>query len=225
MAIGATTRLLPDGNSSDNTGGIPTGDERICESEGVRNPALIVTAALGITLAVALPGCGTQEPSVKAPTYPELKAKLAGSPAPLAATHRLMGQVVQGGSESLNRTIASVRGYPVVINAWASWCGPCRYEFPLLGQASLARGKEVAFLGVASRDQPSAAADFLKRNPVGYPSWADPDGKVSQSIGVGVGLPATVFYDRSGRRSYIHQGPYESVKDLEADIERYANGP
>ncbi|MEI6446912.1 MAG: TlpA disulfide reductase family protein [Actinomycetes bacterium] len=191
----------------------------------MRKPALIVTAALGIALAGALPGCGSQEQSVKAPTYPELRAKLAGSPAPLAATHRQMGKVLEGGSDSLKRAIASLRGYPVVINAWASWCGPCRYEFPLLGQASLARGKEVAFLGVASRDQASSAASFLKRNPVGYPSWADPDGKVSQSIGVGVGLPATVFYDRTGRRSYIHQGPYDSVKDLEADIERYANGP
>jgi peroxiredoxin len=91
----------------------------------------------------------------------------------------------------------------------------------MLGQASLKLGRSVGFMGIATRDDPAAAQRFLDGHPVGYPSWSDSSGSLAESVGVAAGLPTTVIYDRSGKRSYIHQGPYESSAALEADIERY----
>lgn len=187
-------------------------------------PRLLRVAVIALAAAALLGGCGAQADDSKAPTWNELRRGLAGSPPELAAQHARMGEVLDGGREDFESSLRSLRGRPVVVNAWASWCGPCRYEFPLLGRASLDMGREVGFLGVATRDAPEAAKRFLRRNPVGYPSWADRDGAIARSIGVGQGLPVTVFYDRNGRRSYIHQGPYSSIEDLERDISRYGYG-
>lgn len=132
-----------------------------------------------------------------------------------------MGQLETGGGSAFSSQLAAVRGNAAVVNVWASWCGPCRYEFPVFGAASLKLGGKVAFLGVSSKDSVQTARDFLAKHPVGYPSWNDSDGSISESLGVAAGLPATVFFNRAGRRTYIHQGPYASVADLERDIARY----
>jgi hypothetical protein len=94
-------------------------------------------------------------------------------------------------------------------------------EFPVLGQASLKYGKSVGFLGVSTRDTVTAAQKFLASHPVGYPSFDDPNGKISTSLGIANGLPATVIFNTKGEKSYVHQGPYETVEALASDIERY----
>ena len=177
--------------------------------------------ATAILALVSITGCGSTESGVTPTTYPQLRESLVGSPPALAATHLLMGKVITSPEPSFTKTLKSLRGYPIVVNTWASWCGPCRYEFPIFGQASLKLGKRVGFLGIATRDPASDAREFLAGHPVGYPSWSDPDGELAASAGVGAGLPVTTIYDRNGRRSYIHQGPYRTVAALEADIARY----
>ena len=147
---------------------------------------------------------------------------LAGAPGPLASLYGQGCQLVGGGPAAFKARLATLRGYPVVVNQWAAWCGPCRAEFPHFQKASLALGKRVAFLGVDSMDNDGDAAAFLKRYPVAYPSYKDVDGKVSQVFN-GVGpLPKTVFYSPSGKLQYVHVGQYRDEAALRRDISRYA---
>lgn len=180
-----------------------------------------VTAAAA-AVAVSLGGCGSQDQAKSTgPTYAQLRAGLSGSPAPLAAVHSQMGEVLVTGKKGFDASLRSLRGYPTVVNMWASWCGPCRYEFPVLSEASLQYGKQVGFLGIATREQPGNSAQFLKDHPVGYPSFADESGQIASTAGAGPGLPVTSIYDAKGQRTYVHQGPYRSVADLKADLVRY----
>lgn len=100
-------------------------------------------------------------------------------------------------SETFEQTLAGLRGRPVVVNVWASWCGPCRVEAPLLNRASDAYGDKVVFLGVASRDDADDAASFLRRYDIGYPNVLDVDGSVRRFLGLR-GFPTTYFFDRDG---------------------------
>jgi cytochrome c biogenesis protein CcmG, thiol:disulfide interchange protein DsbE len=156
--------------------------------------------------------------------HPDYAKALAGSPPPLAALHSQANQLLPGGAGAFEKRIAALRGYPVVVNVWASWCGPCRFEFPTLQKLSAEHGKQVAFLGVNSQDSDAAAGTFLHEAPVPYPSYTDPDKKIAESLGAHTGFPDTAFYDRSGKLVYLKQGPYTSPSDLQADVRHYALG-
>jgi len=110
----------------------------------------------------------------------------------------------------------------VVVNKWASWCGPCRSEFPFFQRLSVRRGKRVAFLGVDANDNDAAARRFLGQFPVTYPSYSDPDLKVSAVFNGVQAFPTTAFYGPNGRLSYVHQGAYPTERKLSEDIDRYA---
>ena len=110
----------------------------------------------------------------------------------------------------------------MVVNKWASWCGPCRVEFTYFERLAVADGRRVAFLGVDSSDSASSAAAFLKQHPVSYPTYADPDMEVAALFSATVAFPTTAFYDRAGRLQYIHQGEYLNAAKLRSDIARYA---
>jgi thiol-disulfide isomerase/thioredoxin len=185
---------------------------------GLRNSGTVVWAAIAL-VALAMGGCGS---SNGGGAHPDYARALAGAPAPLAALHRQANELLAGGVDAYEERIAGLRGYPVVVNVWASWCGPCRFEFPTLQRLSARYGKRVAFLGVDSQDSTAAAATFLRDAPVPYPSYTDPDEEIADSLGASLGLPDTAFYDRAGNLVYLKQGPYSDRADLEADIRRYA---
>ena len=124
--------------------------------------------------------------------------------------------------ESLTERIEALRGHPIVINKWASWCGPCRAEFPIFQKVSTDLGKEVAFLGLNAGDNRQDAAAFLEKFPIPFPSVVDPAEKQARKVGLPANYPMTAFYDAAGKRTFVHQGQYRTEADLLADIEKYA---
>ena len=154
--------------------------------------------------------------------HPDYARALAGAPRPLTALYSESNRLLHGGVNAYERRIAALRGYPLVVNVWASWCGPCRFEFPLFQRLAAEYGKRVAFLGVNSQDSDDAARTFLGEAPVPYPSYTDPNKGIAESLGAGLGLPDTAFYDRRGKLVHLKQGPYDNRAELAADISRYA---
>jgi thiol-disulfide isomerase/thioredoxin len=180
-------------------------------------------ALLGLALiALVVSGCGSSGSGDYGGKHPDYGRALAGSPPPLAALHSQANELLPGGGEAYEKRIAALAGYPIVANVWASWCGPCRFEFPVLQKLSARYGKQVAFLGVNSQDSDDAARTFLAEAPVPYPSYTDPDKKIADSLDATIGLPDTAFYDRTGELVYLKQGPYAHDSELEADVRRYA---
>jgi cytochrome c biogenesis protein CcmG, thiol:disulfide interchange protein DsbE len=149
-------------------------------------------------------------------------AALAGSPAVLAALHTQGNELLSGGTRAFDARLRQLRGYPVVINKWASWCGPCQSEFPAYQRASVAFGRQVAFIGIDGKDHNAAATAFLRRFPVSYPSYTDPHEDIARAIQAATYYPQTVYIDRHGHEVFDHAGPYESAASLEKDIRRYA---
>jgi thiol-disulfide isomerase/thioredoxin len=182
-----------------------------------------ICLALAAIAALAGGGCGAGGGVDYGGQHPDYAKALANSPPPLAALHRQANQLLPGGSDAFDKRIAALHGYPAVVNVWASWCGPCRFEFPTLQKLSAAYGKRVAFLGVNSEDSDDAAKTFLEEAPVPYPSYTNGDGGIANELGA-IGLPATAFYDRHGKLVFLQQKPYTDDAELRADIERYALG-
>lgn len=172
-------------------------------------------------LALLASGCGSSGGDFDS-GHPDYERALAGAPAPLAGLYSQANRLLPGGTDAFEARIARLKGYPVVVNVWASWCGPCRFEFPTLQKLSARYGKRVAFLGVNSQDSDANAEEFLAEAPVPYPSYTDPDKGLIESLGGIGGLPDTAFYDRDGKLLHLQQGAYADNAALEADVRRYA---
>jgi cytochrome c biogenesis protein CcmG/thiol:disulfide interchange protein DsbE len=183
---------------------------------------LLTLSAIAL-VALVIGGCGSSGGSGDG-SHPDYAKALAGAPPPLAGLYKQANDLLPGGLEAFENRIARLRGYPVVVNVWASWCVPCRQEFPVLQKLSARYGKKVAFFGLNSEDSDDAAATFLREEPLPYPSYTDPDKAILDSLGGFGGLPDTAFYDKSGKLVNLKQGPYTKDSELEADVRRYAAG-
>jgi thiol-disulfide isomerase/thioredoxin len=173
--------------------------------------------------AAALAGCGSGDaPRSAAPPHRATSRALAGAPPALASLHRQSNRLLAGGPEAFRARLRQLRRHPVVVNKWASWCGPCRAEFPFFQRLSVRLGRRVAFLGVDANDSDGDARDFLERYPVSYPSYVDPDQRVARVFGATLAFPSTAFYDRRGKLAYVKQGGYATEAALREDIDRYA---
>ena len=142
----------------------------------------------------------------------------------LADVRARANQLLPASPDDFDAWMKALRGHPVVVNQWASWCGPCRYEFPFFERQAKALGDRVAFLGVNSKDGRDAAAAFLRRHPVPFPHLFDPDAEIAREFRGGRSWPTTAFYRASGELAFTHQGSYATEKDLATDIRRYALG-
>jgi len=145
----------------------------------MKNRIAVVAAAL----AIALPALALAGP--------------AGPPAPQFTLTTRAGRDV---------SLTQYRGQVVMINFWASWCGPCRQEMPLL-ESIYKKYNKLGFtlLGVNVEPDSKAADDWLKATPVTFPILYDKESKVSKLYDV-AGMPSTVIIDRSGKLRVLHRG-------------------
>lgn len=102
--------------------------------------------------------------------------------------------------------LSQYKGQVVMINFWATWCGPCRQEMPLLEQL-YKKYKPMGFtmLGINVEPDSSGATEWLKATPVTFPILFDTESKVSKLYAVS-GMPSTVIVDRKGQVRFLHRG-------------------
>jgi len=126
------------------------------------------------------------------------RSPLLDRPAPEFALQSLDGGIVR---------LSDYRGRPVIVNFWASWCVPCREEFPLLRDARERHsGDELEVLGIVHEDGPNAARDFAAGYDARWPLLLDPDNSAWRAYG-GVFLPITYYVDRQGIVRAVSYGP------------------
>jgi thiol-disulfide isomerase/thioredoxin len=141
-----------------------------------------ILAPLAATVALALPASGASGPAGPAPQF-TLDSR-AGS----------------------KISLAQYKGQVVMLNFWASWCGPCRQEMPLLENIYKKYNKMgFTLIGVNVEPDSKAAEGFLKQTPVSFPVIYDKDSTVSKAYDVS-GMPSTVIIDRKGNIRVLHRG-------------------
>jgi thiol-disulfide isomerase/thioredoxin len=182
---------------------------------------VLVAVAAVVVIGLSQAGGGTGSAPEQRFSLQRALQRLEGAPKPLAALHGQASDLLTGGPKDFRARLKALRGHPVVVNKWASWCGPCRHEFPIFQQVSAERGRTVAFVGLDAGDGTKPAREFLGDYPVPYPSYEDPDEAIARDIGAPANYPITVFYDERGEQAFIRQGGYRSVAQLEGDIDRY----
>jgi cytochrome c biogenesis protein CcmG/thiol:disulfide interchange protein DsbE len=194
-----------------------------CQPVRVRKPT-ITLGSLCLVAAIAIGAVQASDSTVKEDAGPLTRAQVAkpipGAPAALAALRGRVSELDGGGATAFDAQLRALRGYPVVVNAWASWCDPCEFELPFFQRQAVKRGAKVAFLGVNYRDGRSNAQEMAAKYPLPYPSFRDRDDIVERFKARG--LPVTIFFDAGGKRQMVHQGVFASERDLSDAIDRYA---
>lgn len=157
---------------------------------------------LALVEAVGLEVCpiGVDNPDAAVPGLPDLTLECLGAGDPAS--------------------LSSLRGMPMVVNVWASWCPPCIAELPLLSQAANDLKGEVSFLGIDLQDDPSAALMLLQDFGVTFPSFVDRRGDTRASLAI-PGPPVTFFIQSDGKIVGRKDGMIESREQLAGLINEY----
>ena len=127
-----------------------------------------------------------------------------------------VGEISEGSPNVFDSTLRSLRGKPVVVNFWATWCEPCKSEMPRIVAAAEKYEGRVHFLGVDVEDDVKAAAAFARRYKMTFRNLSDPDGTIRRDQKL-LGLPVTQFYSAEGELSFLQNGEI-SAKDLDRKI-------
>src|SRR2546428_7467117 len=151
------------------------------------------TASICLARVVLAAGCGG---SGKGPTDGSSSPLLPSSPTALPRLDPAAFQAL----------LTELHGKPVVVNIWASWCGPCRQEAPELAAVSRAHQGQVQFVGVDVVDKVGLARAFIQQYGWIYPSVFDATGAIRDSLGL-IGQPDTLVFDAAGQRSFVSSGP------------------
>ena len=165
-------------------------------TESGRRLILVVLVVVAVVLPAGAVLLGRVQPATRLVPLPPpssvptaARAYPPGTPAPALRLQGLDGRPVD---------LAALRGRPVVVNFWATWCEPCVREFPLLRQAAATHTRDrLAVVGVLTNDRPAAARAFVRRHHATWPVGIDPDATTAGRWGA-VGLPHTWFVRPDG---------------------------
>jgi peroxiredoxin len=147
-------------------------------------------------------------------------ATLLAAPAVRASAPAAAGDFALPARDGGTVQLSELRGQVVMINFWATWCGPCRQEMPLLEQL-YSKYEPLGFtlLGVNVEPDSAPAQEWLKRTPVTFPILFDRDNKVSSQFGVEA-MPSSVLIDREGKVRHVHRGYKPGDESTYADLVR-----
>jgi peroxiredoxin len=155
---------------------------------------LVGVAAAGVVAAIAWLAIEIRDSDRGPHDRTSAQASASGGADVGAAAPDFELRTLDGGAVRL----ADLRGRPVVVNFWASWCNPCRREFPLLAQAVTEHERDqLAVVGVTFRDIESDSRDFVEEMNASWPQGVDEDGVVAEAFGVRA-IPQTFFLDADG---------------------------
>jgi cytochrome c biogenesis protein CcmG/thiol:disulfide interchange protein DsbE len=169
-------------------------DARMGARRPIRRPAValaLVGLAGGAALAVALLRPTAEAPSQPAGDRGALIDPAERKPLPPTAAETVLPPPARF-------DIASLRGEPVFIDVWASWCLPCQEEAPLLARLAGEHRGRVRFVGIDTNDSRGAARAFIRRHRLAYPHLFDPKTTLATKLGV-YGIPTMFLVDRQGR--------------------------
>jgi thiol-disulfide isomerase/thioredoxin len=186
-----------------------------------------VLAVLAAIIAMAVSACSTGTDAVDQSAGGEFRFVAGtGKGETIPVTDRrsapdVRGQLLGGGELDL----ASLRGKVVVLNFWASWCGPCRVESPILDVVYRdAKARGVQLVGVAVKDEEQPLREFVATQKISYPSLFDPNGKVTLRFRdfPPRGLPYTIVLDKHGRVAAVYLSPLLRTDEIEPAVLRLA---
>jgi len=158
----------------------------------------------------------TPEPTA---TLPDLCPPEGDRPAP--GRHPVPNLTLNCLGSDASRNLRQLTGRPMLINIWASWCGPCKVELPLLARAHREWGDRVAFLGIDAQDASAEAWKSLTAAGVDFPQLEDPEGLSRGPFGWHSGLPMTVFVDARGRMVGTERTAFRTYPEVTAALRRH----
>jgi thiol-disulfide isomerase/thioredoxin len=205
---------------------VPADEATVTDRKPSKLAVFIAMAAVAIAILIVMlaPGSDSAPPSTASkgnltgsPNTAEedaaADAKVAGKPAPLNFTLKDMNGV--------DVKLAAFKGKPIIVNFWATWCGPCRAEIPSLVELQTqygAEGKDVVILGISVDDPIEKLKPYAAQMKMNYPVLVG-NGRddVQDAFGPLWGIPVTVFIDREGRIAKKHSG-IASKEQFEQEI-------
>ena len=164
--------------------------------------SFVLAVLVGLSLVIA----ACQAETVSAPQVGKL--------APEFQLPSLDGQVV---------SLEELRGRPVMLNFWATWCSPCIGEMPHIQAAYEEYAADLVILAIYIGDSQSQVEDFMQQNKLSFPVMLDEDAGVAEMYNVR-GIPTTVFIDRDGVIRVMKVGAYSSKAAIERDLSKIIPG-